>query len=70
MSGPVAGGAVGQAGLAIYAVCVDFLLKAAALLGITYRDANAGLFFVVWPAVTLLLLLVIGWQAVLLRWRR
>ena len=40
---------------AIYAACVDFMLKSAALFGFTYRDANALLLFVVWPAVTLLL---------------
>jgi hypothetical protein len=50
----------------VYAACVDFLLQAALMLGITYRDANALLFFVVWPAVTVLLLGVVLWQAWLL----
>jgi hypothetical protein len=44
-------------GFAIYAACVDFMLRAAACLGITYRDSNAALFFLVWPVVTLGLLL-------------
>lgn len=52
---------------AIYAACVDFLLKLAALLGITYRDANALLFFVLWPIVTLALALWVVAQAVRLR---
>jgi hypothetical protein len=52
-----------QIGIALYAACVDFLLQAAQLLGITYRDANAALFFVVWPALTVLLLCVVLWQA-------
>ncbi len=53
-------------GTALYAACVDFLLQAALLLGITYRDANALLFFVVWPVVTVVLLAVVLWQAWLL----
>ena len=54
-------------GFAVYAACVDFMLHAASLFGMTYRDANALLFFVVWPAVTLGLLLVVVWQAFVLR---
>jgi hypothetical protein len=53
-------------GVAIYAACVDFLLRAAALLGITYRDANALLFFVVWPLTTLYLVVVVAGQAMTL----
>lgn len=55
-------------GLGIYAACVDVMLKLAALLGVTYRDANALLFFVVWPAVTLLL--AGFWLLERARWRR
>ena len=39
-------------GLGAYAACVDFELGLGALLGVTYRDVNAGLFFVLWPLVT------------------
>jgi len=39
-------------GLGVYAACVDFELRLGALLGLTYRDVNAGLFFVLWPLVT------------------
>ncbi len=56
-----------RAGLAVYAACVDFMLQLARLLHVTYRDANALLFFVVWPAVTLGLAVVVAWQQVLLR---
>ena len=55
--------------MAVYAACVDFLLQAARLFGVTYRDANAFMFFVLWPVVTVLLMVVICWQRVLL-WRR
>jgi hypothetical protein len=54
-------------GLALYAACVDFMLQLARLLHVTYRDANALLFFVVWPLVTLALLLVVALQARQLR---
>jgi hypothetical protein len=56
-----------RVGFAIYAACVDFMLHAASLFGMTYRDANALLFFVVWPAVTLGLVAVVAWQHVTLR---
>ncbi|MEZ4299607.1 MAG: hypothetical protein R3B70_31955 [Polyangiaceae bacterium] len=46
-------------GLWIYAACVDFMIQAANLLGVTYRDTNALLFFVVWPAVTVVLVAVV-----------
>jgi hypothetical protein len=53
--------------LALYAACVDFMLHAAHLLGVTYRDANALLFFVVWPAVTLALVALVVLQGRALR---
>lgn len=49
-------------GLAIYAACVDFMIHAADLFGVTYRDANAFLFFVLWPAVTVMLLVTVAVQ--------
>jgi len=58
---------VTQLGITVYATCVDFMLRAAALAGATYRDANAFMFFVLWPAVTIALLAVVAWQAVVLR---
>jgi len=56
-----------RVGFSIYAACVDFMLHAATLFGMTYRDANALLFFVVWPAVTFGLVAVVAWQHVTLR---
>lgn len=53
--------------LAAYCACVDFMLHAARLFGFTYRDANALLFFVVWPAATIALLAVVLWQRRTLR---
>ncbi len=49
-------------GTAVYAACVDFLLVAAAAGSATYRDANALLFFVLWPLVTVVLIGVVLWQ--------
>lgn len=46
-------------GLWIYAACVDFMIHAANLFGMTYRDANALLFFVVWPALTVALVVIV-----------
>jgi hypothetical protein len=54
-------------GFGLYAACVDFLLRVAAAFGITYRDANAGLFFVLWPLVTALLLGIVLRQRVAIR---
>ena len=56
-----------QLALAAYCACVDFMLHAARLFGFTYRDANALLFFVVWPAVTVALIAVVLWQRRILR---
>jgi hypothetical protein len=55
-------------GFAIYAACVDFLLQASALLHISYRDANSILFFLIWPAFTIGMALIIILQGIAL-WR-
>jgi hypothetical protein len=56
-----------QLGFALYAACVDFMLQAARLFGVTYRDANAFMFFVLWPAVTVALVVVVVAQGARLR---
>jgi hypothetical protein len=56
-----------RVGLAVYAACVDFMLHAASLLGITYRDSNALLLFVLWPALTVGLAALVVGQGVALR---
>lgn len=58
-------------GMRVYCACVDFELRVAKLLAISYRDVNAGLFFVLWPLVTVGLLgLVIHQRRVLRRLER
>jgi hypothetical protein len=54
-------------GTAVYAACVDFMLRIANLFGVTYRDTNAGMFFVLWPAVTVLLVVIVFWQHIAIR---
>jgi hypothetical protein len=56
-----------RVGIAIYAACVDFMLHAARLLGVTYRDTNAGMFFLLWPAMTVALVVVVLLQRRALR---
>jgi hypothetical protein len=56
-----------RAGTVIYLACVDFMLRVASLFGVTYRDANAGMFFVLWPAVTVTLAAIVLRQRVELR---
>ena len=34
-----------RVGFALYAACVDFMLRAANACGVTYRDANAAMWF-------------------------
>lgn len=54
-------------GSAVYAACVDFMLRVAQLTGTTYRDANAAMFFVLWPAVTVILAAVALYQRAQIR---
>lgn len=58
---------IARIALSVYASCVDFLLAVAALFGVTYRDANAALFFIVFPLVTLALFGLVLWQWRMLR---
>jgi hypothetical protein len=58
-----------RVGFALYAACVDFLLRVAGFFGISYRDANAALFFILWPLVTAALLAVVLRQRAALRRR-
>ncbi len=54
----------------LYWACVDFMIHSANLLGLTYRDTNAGMFFLLWPTITALLFVVVSWQSAVLRRRR
>jgi hypothetical protein len=51
-------------GVALYAACVDFMLRVAQIFGITYRDANASILLILFPVVTVALLTVVLRQRV------
>lgn len=46
----------------VFDECVDLLNVWAAATGLTYKEINVWIFCVIWPAVTLLLLLFGYWQ--------
>jgi hypothetical protein len=54
-------------GTYVYALCVQFMLNVARLTGTTYRDANAAVLLVGFPAVTATLLVVYVLQRYQLR---
>lgn len=56
-----------DAATTLYAACTDFILAVSHVCGVSYRDANALLFFVVWPALTLGLAAVVTLQGLQLR---
>lgn len=43
----------------VYCACVDFELRLGELVGASYRDVNAAMFFVVGPLVTVGLVVVV-----------
>ena len=49
----------------LYVYFTDFTITAANLLGITYEDFNALIFCVLWPLITLVLILLYAYQ-----WRK
>lgn len=51
----------------IYAFCTDFVINTANLLGLSYNDVNAILFFVLFPLTTVLLVGLVVYQHGLLR---
>lgn len=51
----------------VYDQCTTFMIHCANLLGVTYRDTNAMLFFVLWPATTVGLIGWVGWNSLVLR---
>lgn len=61
------GRALEAAGTWLYWQCTDFMINSAEMFGVTYRDTNSFMFFVLWPAVTVLLLGTAFWQARALR---
>lgn len=51
----------------IYIYCTDFIINLANLLSISYFDANAIIFCVLWPAITILLISIYVAQKIRLR---
>ncbi len=47
----------------LYWECTDFMINSADLAGVTYRDTNSFMFFLLWPGVTALLVVLALWQA-------
>jgi hypothetical protein len=43
----------------IYVYCTDFTIFLANILGVSYEDSNALLFCVLWPIITLFLVLLL-----------
>ena len=48
---------------AIFDWCVDVLVYWAGILGITYKEINVWVFVIIWPIVTVIMGVVIIWQA-------
>ena len=47
--------------------CVDFLVYLANLVGMTYKEINVWIFVIVWPIVSILLVLVLIRQHLTIR---
>ena len=56
-----------RAAVDLYWYCVDFVIHVANLSGLTYRDVNALLFGVIWPLVTVGLVVAVVYQSRVLR---
>ena len=52
---------------AIFDWCVDVLVYFAGMFGITYKEINVWIFVIIWPIVTLALIVVIIIQQVHIR---
>jgi hypothetical protein len=46
----------------IFDWCVDVLIYWAGVVGITYKEINVWVFVIIWPIITLILVIVIFWQ--------
>ncbi|MGB1247244.1 MAG: hypothetical protein ACPG4Z_00055 [Chitinophagales bacterium] len=47
-----------EIGSFIYMYCTDFVINLANMLGLSYYEINAMIFCVIWPLLTLILLIV------------
>lgn len=50
----------------IFALCVNFLVWLAGLLGITYKEVNVWIFVIIWPLFTLALIVIeiVQWRTI------
>ena len=46
----------------IFDWCVTVLIYWAGILGITYKEINVWVFIIIWPMLTVLLVMIILWQ--------
>jgi hypothetical protein len=51
----------------IFDWCVRLLVFLAAQLGITYKEINVWIFVIVWPIITLVLIILVIWQQMRIR---
>jgi hypothetical protein len=51
----------------IFDWCVRLLVFLAAQLGITYKEINVWIFVIVWPIITLVLIVLVVWQQMRIR---
>ncbi len=54
--------AIEQAGTWLYWQCTDFVIHLASIFDVTYRDSNSFLFFIAFPLVTAVLVLLVAAQ--------
>jgi hypothetical protein len=46
----------------IFDWCVNILVYWASILGITYKEINVWVFVIIWPILTVLMIVIILWQ--------
>jgi hypothetical protein len=51
-----------EIGVAIYAYCTDFVINLANLCNLSYYEVNAWIFCIIWPLVTVVLLIIRTFQ--------
>lgn len=51
-----------ELGIAIYAYCTDFVINLANLFNLSYYEINAWIFCIIWPLVTVVLLVIRTFQ--------
>jgi hypothetical protein len=54
-------------GMFCYVYCTDFLIALTRITGLSYYDVNALIFVVIWPALTVILPVILLRRAMVLR---